>query len=1296
MNLRTWIAAARRAKTAQAPVADKARSCRPSGLRRATLAHRNTSIGLLATLLLVAWPVAAAVTGTWTGGDNTASASALGITVTQTGNLGSNPDYSVGSMQTGAFYTDPYGGTISGAAALNLNNVVPAGAPYSVTVTFSEPVNNPVLHVSRIGGYDAGTGLSYSSEWVLSSSASQGGAVSVTRLGGNGSFTMNAAGTGFRRTPGQASDLSTQCATSGTAGTGCGSVQFNGTGITSLTFSVNWVGTMPFGASDGLQFAWSLTGSQVIVAKQSLGGAGTFAFTGTNGVGSFSLNTATANPIQSASFAVTNHANAITITETPAASFVLQSVSCQDQNGAAVASSLSGGTATIASASYGGNQTITCTFANAKQGSIAIVKDAAPNGPQDFAFTATGAGLSGFSLDDDADAALSNTRTFNSLSPGSYSVTETALAGWSVTGLACTDPDNGTTANVVSGVANIDLDAGESITCTYTNASTQPSFGVCDSRMWVAQNSPTQLTRIDTTINPFSYSAVGGTNPIYNALGYNSADNYMYGLQGSTARLVRIGADGTALDLGLVSGLPVQSYFSGAFASTGNMLYTMAFPSQNQLYTINVATMTATAITLSRSVTVADFAFIGGLLYSVEQSGQLISINPATGAVTNLGAPNSLGSASNFGALFGAPNGLYGVYNSGGFYKIDLLTGAVTLISSAPSSNGNDGANCANANITFGADLQVAKTNTPASGPNDQASDTYTPGTTRTYTVVVTNAGPFGAANATFSDPSIANFTASSVTCGSPTGGAVCPTAANTTVALMQGSGIVVPSLPYSNNTSSSVTFTVTGNIAAAATGALSNVATVAAGAGTSDVTLANNSAIDTDLPTGTIVIVKDAVPNHAQDFAFATVGTGLSAFSLDDDADGTLPNTRTFTGLEPGSYSVTEGVVAGWSLTDLSCIDPDNGTTFDLANRVVTIDIDSGETVTCTYTNTKQTSLTLRKVSYGGVGTFDFTIDQGSASVVATRSLTTVTEGAVVTDSVPVPMTPGQTYRITENTVLSSARAWTLTDFSCANIAANKVFKNSGDTYTLLGVPAGADIVCTVTDRKSPTFQIRKTWVRAAPGDRVVLAWSPTAGPNNASGYAGNFQPVADATGNNTATSPPTAVYIGDTLNLTAESWLTQTGTYTTSDYLCTRSSDGTTFTVPASGGSYPLTDADTGANLLCSVTNTRRVADLSITKTNTPAAGANDQAGDSVARGAATVYSIVASNAGPDAADGAVIRDTPVSGLICATVTCSAAAGAVCPGTVDVATLQNGGLIVPTFPANSSISLTLSCTVQ
>ena len=52
---------------------------------------------------------------------------------------------------------------------------------------------------------------------------------------------------------------------------------------------------------------------------------------------------------------------------------------------------------------------MTCTFTNTQsQATLTIVKDTLPNGPQDFAFTTTGDGLSNFTLDDDTDPTLAD------------------------------------------------------------------------------------------------------------------------------------------------------------------------------------------------------------------------------------------------------------------------------------------------------------------------------------------------------------------------------------------------------------------------------------------------------------------------------------------------------------------------------------------------------------------------------------------------------------------------------------------------------------------------------------------------------------------------------------------------------------------------------------------------------------------------------------------------------------------------------------------------------------------------
>lgn len=110
----------------------------------------------------------------------------------------------------------------------------------------------------------------------------------------------------------------------------------------------------------------------------------------------------------------------------------------------------------------------------------------------------------------------------------------------------------------------------------------------------------------------------------------------------------------------------------------------------------------------------------------------------------------------------------------------------------------------------------------------------------------------------------------------------------------------------------------------------------------------------------GTITITKDAMPDHSKNFAFATTGGTLPAsFQLDDDVNSPLPRTRTYT-VPTGRYSITESIVSGWELTDLSCTD-DNGN-WDPSTRQASLSVETGENITCTFTNTKYGSLAGRK----------------------------------------------------------------------------------------------------------------------------------------------------------------------------------------------------------------------------------------------------------------------------------------------------------------------------------------------
>jgi uncharacterized repeat protein (TIGR01451 family) len=113
------------------------------------------------------------------------------------------------------------------------------------------------------------------------------------------------------------------------------------------------------------------------------------------------------------------------------------------------------------------------------------------------------------------------------------------------------------------------------------------------------------------------------------------------------------------------------------------------------------------------------------------------------------------------------------------------------------------------------------------------------------------------------------------------------------------------------------------------------------------------------------------------------------------------------------------------------------------------------------------------------------------------------------------------------------------------------------------------------------------------------------------------------------------------------------------------------------------PVTSVTTGtANVL--VTN---VANLSLSKTN----GTN-----SVTAGGTTAYTLTVTNSGPGNANGAVLKDAPSAGLNCIAASCSASALASCtPGLPTVAALTGAGWAIPSLPANSTVTVTLTCQI-
>jgi uncharacterized repeat protein (TIGR01451 family) len=134
-------------------------------------------------------------------------------------------------------------------------------------------------------------------------------------------------------------------------------------------------------------------------------------------------------------------------------------------------------------------------------------------------------------------------------------------------------------------------------------------------------------------------------------------------------------------------------------------------------------------------------------------------------------------------------------------------------------------------------------------------------------------------------------------------------------------------------------------------------------------------------IPLGnSLTIIKEASLHSSQEFLFTTTGEGLSNFSLVDDAEDSTTNSKIFTPLASGSYSVTELDVSGWSLDSISCLDGDSSVgTVD--GSTVNLQLTDGQNIVCTFSNTRDTgSVTVKKnVDENGDGDWD---DEGETNV--------------------------------------------------------------------------------------------------------------------------------------------------------------------------------------------------------------------------------------------------------------------------------------------------------------------------
>lgn len=195
----------------------------------------------------------------------------------------------------------------------------------------------------------------------------------------------------------------------------------------------------------------------------------------------------------------------------------------------------------------------------------------------------------------------------------------------------------------------------------------------------------------------------------------------------------------------------------------------------------------------------------------------------------------------------------------------------------------------------------------------------------------------------------------------------------------------------------------------------------------------------------GTVVIEKDTLPTPTDDsFAFSEdITSPTGSFQLADGGD------KTFQNVLPGSYVVSETDPSpsctlldnpcseAWDLLSIGCVDTDTGGTASsrsaLDPTAALIELDPGETVTCTFTNQRRGTVTVTKTQSGGTpaaGAWTFEVRSGaSAGASGTVLATDSNDAAGIVDFGGGYFLPGD-YQLCERGVAAGWRS-DLTDGS-------------------------------------------------------------------------------------------------------------------------------------------------------------------------------------------------------------------------------------------------------------------------
>jgi uncharacterized repeat protein (TIGR01451 family) len=615
------------------------------------------------------------------------------------------------------------------------------------------------------------------------------------------------------------------------------------------------------------------------------------------------------------------------------------------------------------------------------------------------------------------------------------------------------------------------------------------------------------------------------------------------------------------------------------------------------------------------------------------------------------------------------------------------------------------------------ADLAITKTD---------GQTTYTPGGTLTYTISVTNNGPSDVTGASVTDTFPAAITSASWTCVGSVPSATCTASGSGNI----NDTVTIPAGEY-------VTYTVTAQVSAGASGNLANTSSVAPPTGVTDPNSDNNTATDTDsqnpeadlaitktdgqttyTPGGTLTYtisvtnngpsdvtgasVTDTFPAAITSASWTCVGSVPSA-TCTASGSGNINDTVTIPAGEYVTYTVTAQVSAGASgnLANTSSVTPPTGVTDPNSDNNTASDTDSqNPEADLAITKTDGTTT----YTPGGTLTYTITVTNNGPSDVTGASVTDTFPAAITSaswtcvGSVPsATCTASGSGNINDTVTIPAGEYVTYTVTAQVSAGASGNLANTSSVAPPTGVtdPNSDNNTATDTDSQNPEADLAITKTDGqttyTPGGTLTYTISVTNnGPSDVTGASvtDTFPAAITSASWTCVGSVPSATCtasgsgnINDTVTIPAGEYVTYTVTAQVSAGASGNLANTSSVTPPTG-----VTDPNSDNNTATDTDSQNPEADLAITKTDGQT---------TYTPGGTLTYTITVTNNGPSDVTGASVSDAIPAQITSWTWTCTAQSGGASgcdgygPGNANFSDTVN-------LPAGASITYTVTAQVS